>query len=444
MKLIGFLLRLIILVAVAVWLADQPGNARLVWHGYVIETSAAFLALAVLAVGYVFYLLFRFWHLLRHGPEQWRIHRKLKKLRQGQDQLEKGFTAIAGGNAAEAGRLSLGARKSLGETTATRLLQAQAAQLAGDHRAAREIFRALAANNDSAILGYRGLIMEARREKDWGEVASLVEKMQRIRRDIPWLDLVRFDLLSRRQEWQEADLVMARVIAARLIDPARAKQYRAAVLVAKSQAEARQKQANLALQTAEEAARQSPVWLPAILNLAERQLMAGHMRAARRTVEKNWETLPHPRLAAIYRAGHDDALEAYRQIERLCRDNADAPLSRHVLAEAALGADIWGEARRQLIALVSRNEATQSVYKLLARLERRETGNEQAALQWLTKAAEAAPDPVWLCRACGGSHEEWLAVCTHCGEFDGLEWQSPGRSRAPRAVMPLLAESMMD
>jgi HemY protein len=122
-------------------------------------------------------------------------------------------------------------------------------------------------------------------------------------------------------------------------------------------------------------------------------------------------------------------LDAFKQTERLCRNNESAPESRLALAEAALAADIWGEARRNLIACVEDRGATQGVFKMLARLERRERRDEHAATAWLMKASEAAPDPAWLCRVCGGAHENWQPICKPCGSFDSLEWQSAGKSR---------------
>ena len=59
------------------------------------------------------------------------MRRKLGKMRDGQRLLTEGLVAVAGGSAAEAGRLAVQARKLLGVTPAVRLLQAQAAQLAG-------------------------------------------------------------------------------------------------------------------------------------------------------------------------------------------------------------------------------------------------------------------------------------------------------------------------
>lgn len=448
-RLLSFVLKLVFLLALVIWLADSPGTARLVWHGYIIETSAAFLGLLVLAAGFVFYGLWRLARFITHGPEMWRLRRRMEKLKTGQKQLTSGLIAVASGNAPEAGRLAVSARKLLGVTPVTQLLQAQAAQLAGDSAMAHEIFTELSEDSASAVLGYRGLIMEAMRASRWDEAAALAEKLRKVQPKTPWLNLIRFELATRRQQWDEADAALDGVLAARLIEPARARQSQAALMLATAQNEARQGHREKALQLAEQAAREAPKWLPALIALAERQMEAGHARAAHRTIERSWAESPHPQLARAYRKGREmDPMEAYKQTTRLCRSGKDGAedraLSRLVMAEAALEADIWGEARRHLITLTSRGEATQSAYRLLARLERRESGNEQAALQWLTRAVDAPPDPVWLCRACGGGHEEWQAVCADCGSFNTLEWQTPGKSRPGAATVQMLTGNWAD
>ncbi len=249
-QLFSFIFKLATVIMLAVWLADRPGTAHIVWHGYVIETSAAFLGLCVLFGTLVIYWLFRLWHLIRHGPEIWRLRRNLKKQRTGQQQLVQGLAAVAAGDAPEAGRCALGARKALGVTPLTRLLHAQAAQLAGDRRAAGEIFLALAADADSAVLGYRGLIMEAARGKDWEEVERLAEKLRRLRPETPWLNVIRFELAARRQNWDEAKTALDNIARARLLEPAELKRRQAALLTASAQSAVQEGEPDKALQAA--------------------------------------------------------------------------------------------------------------------------------------------------------------------------------------------------
>jgi HemY protein len=257
---------------------------------------------------------------------------------------------------------------------------------------------------------------------------------------MPWLQWVRFETAARRQAWGDAGEALDLLAPSRLLEPEALRRHRAALSIAMSQDKARQGNAAASLESAELAARQAPDWMPALINLARRQAVGGYARAARRTVEKGWKQQPHPQLAEALLAGGHDPMENYRQIERLCRGSESDPASRMVLAEAALDADIWGEARRHLAALVAQQQATQETYRLLAQLERRESGDERAALQWLTKAAEAAPDPAWLCSACGGAHRDWQGTCPSCGAFATLEWRKPGASRmGGPAATPLLS-----
>ena len=224
-RLFSLLIKLAVILALAVWLADRPGTAHIVWHNYVIETSAAFLALAIAAAGFIFYFLFRVWHLMRHGPEIWRLKRKLDKAQQGHRHITEGLIAVAGGDAAEAGQAAVKARKHLGITPATQLLHAQAAQLAGDYQTAKKIFLNLAAESESAVLGYRGLIMEAMRDGDRAEAERLIEKLHRLKPETPWLNLARFELAARKQAWGEADLALGKIAADRLMDPTRARRH---------------------------------------------------------------------------------------------------------------------------------------------------------------------------------------------------------------------------
>lgn len=440
-RLFSLVLKLALFVALAVWLADRPGKAHIVWHGYEIETSAAFLGVIALAIGFVFYLLWRSWRFIVNGPEMWRLRRKIGKLHDGHQRLTAGLASVAAGDAAEAGRHAVVARKLLGVTAATQLLQAQAAQLAGDRKAAREIFLALAAEPDSAVLGYRGLIMEALRAGDKAEADRLVEKLRRLRPETPWLNLVDFELAARRSAWKETAAALENISGARLMEPPRVKQHQAAVLIATAQEKIRQGDFNEALQAAERAARLAPSWPPAVITLAQEQMRAGHKRAAQRTIERAWAVSPHPHYGMVYRASVADPVEAYRQLERLCADSDNRSVSHLVLAEAALAADLWGEARKHLIALVERGEATRSAFRLLAKLEQREKTTADQATKWLSRAIDAPADPAWLCRNCGGTHQDWQALCRHCGAFNALEWHTPGQSRTGDN-QPLLLDSV--
>ncbi len=424
--LVRFVIELVLLALLAFWFAD--GTVRIEWRDTVIDTSAAVLIFSVVALAYVLHLLFSIWRFLRNGPALWTLRHKLSKMEKGQEQLTKGLVAIASGDSSEAGRLAVAARKHAGNGAVAQWLQAQAAQLAGDKKSAQEIFRSLAANSETAVLGYRGLISEAKRQGDWAEIDRLLAELNRTKPATPWLSLMRMESAARRRQWEEAESALAHAVSAHLLDSQQGRRTRAALRIAVAREAAVSRKEDAALQAAEQAAKQAPNWLPAVINLVETLASTNHKRAAIRAIERAWRTQPHPHLARVLLRVAETPLEGFRQTERMCRANENAIESRVALAEAALAADIWGEARRSLTLAVNDRSATQGVFKLLARLERLERRDERAATLWLTKAAEAMPDPVWLCRVCCGSHENWNPICDHCGSFDSLEWRSAGKS----------------
>jgi HemY protein len=445
MKILWFIIRLAIVAAIALWLAQQPGSAQIQWHDTVIDTSAAFLFVFFAVAAYALVLLSRFWSFLIEGPRVWRLNRKIGKLKDGQEDLTKGLAAIAAGRPAEAGRYAVKARKAMGENPMSQFLLAQSAHLSGDHKAAAEIYQAMTKTHDeSAIIGYRGLILAALREGRTQDARQQVRRLEQAKPDAPWLALVKFELAVKDGAWQTALECLEKIKKMKTVARAAIQRYEALLLVAQAKELLRMSQSKEALNYAEKAYKLAPSWVPAMLALTETQIAADYAKAAVRTIERAWPTTPHPQLLPLYRWALSDekALGFFKKIKQLTKNNPDDRHSLAALADAALKADLWGEARRYLMQLVNTGQAVQSSYQMLARLEVREAGNERAAAAWSARALSAPADPQWRCSSCGAVHEYWEVVCTQCGAFDAVDWTAAGDRKSIEAVKytPLLLE----
>jgi HemY protein len=162
----------------------------------------------------------------------------------------------------------------------------------------------------------------------------------------------------------------------------------------------------------------------------------GKARQAAKAIEAGWRHLPHPSLAEAWNAlePNEAPLPRLKRMERLAAANPGHPESRIALADAALAAQLWGEARRQLEPITAEVFATPRVCRLMAALEEAEHGDLAAARQWLERASTAPPDPAWVCSECAGEAHEWGALCPACSAFGSLEWKRP--SRAVPALAP--------
>ncbi|MDD2325200.1 MAG: heme biosynthesis HemY N-terminal domain-containing protein [Alphaproteobacteria bacterium] len=431
MKLFGFILRLILVVGLVIWLADRPGTAQIEWHDVVIETSAAVLAVIVAAIAYGLLLLHRIWRFFVDGPRVWKLNRTIGKLEDGQKALAKGLACIAGCDASEAGRQAVKARKLLGETPVTRLLQAQAAQMAGDIKAAETLYRAMTKDDETAVLGYRGLIMNALRRGQMDEATRLCGQLEGVDPKLPWLNLVRFEIATRLGQWQGARDVLTQARKDKVLPAPLTARHEAALLLADAQVALRDSRPVDALNLAERSRKLMPDWMPASLALAEAQIVTKHERAALRTIDRAWEKQPHRDLLPLFYWATQSGkpLEQFKQIEKMTRSSREAFETLMALGDAALRAGLWGEARRFLSALVHRGDATRSTYQKLALLEQKGAQDDRAASLWLAKAVAAPLDARWVCESCGAAHDGWSATCPSCRAFNRIDWQVPGQPR---------------
>ncbi len=177
-----------------------------------------------------------------------------------------------------------------------------------------------------------------------------------------------------------------------------------------------------------------PAHPPAAELLARLVADDGRVRRARKVLERTWRVAPHPALSAAYLDILGDAppLDRYRAVTHLAKENPHHPESRFAIAEAAVDAKLWGEAKQQLEALESL-APTARIFRLWARLVEAETQDDAAARSWIDRAADAEADKAWVCANCGTVADDWSAVCGHCGSFATQSWKQP--PRVHRAVI---------
>jgi HemY protein len=435
LRALWFCLKVAILVAVAWYLAEkQPGQVSLEWWGYRVDTSVGILLLAVGLVAVVAAILYRSWGGIRRVPRD--IGRSLQSNRQtrGYRALTQGMVAVAAGEAGEAQRWARKASDLLDAPPLTMLLSAQAAQLGGDHQAAKRYFTAMLERDETRFLGLRGLITQALRDGDEQAALDYVRSAHALRPRTPWVLETLFDLSEQAGDLEGAERAAREAASGNVLPAPEAKRKHAVVLLERARAAQREGDAGQTLKLAKQAHKAAPGLVPATALAARLLVGSGRHGAAARLLEKAWAAAPHPALVAAYAAARPGkaGIDWLTQVGKLVAGAPGHPESQLALAEAALEARLWGEARRHL-GEASAAGATERMCRLMARLEESEHGNLDKAREWLMRAGEALPDPAWVCDSCGAVADEWQPRCGACEAYDGLAWQTPPR-------VPLTAE----
>jgi HemY protein len=366
------------------------------------------------------------------------------------------MVAVAAGDPREAQRCARKAEALCADPPLTLLLSAQAAQLDGDEAAAKKFFTAMLDRPETEFLGLRGLLNQALRDGERGAALRLAERARELRPNARWVSLSLLDLEARDGRWAQVRETIAHAAKRRIIDPERARHHRGVALYELSRAALDNGDRRRALSLAAEARALIPDLAAPAAHYARLLLEDGRARAAAKAVGRAWRTAPQPELAEAYRAIHagETPLARVKSFERLAAESPAARESHLALAEAALDAQLWGEARRHLERALAAapppgrgnpNGAsiaaaagvpTPRICLLTARLEEAEPGDHRSNREWLDRAAAAMPDPCWICADCGGESLEWRSLCPHCGAFDALDWRTPVRA-APVEALPV-------
>ncbi len=440
------LLVLIVLVALTAaavgWFATDPGRVVLDFRGWQIETSVGVLvlvaALAMLAVIIAWLVL----GWLIAAPGRIGAWRRTRRRARGLRALAAGMVAVAAGDAKGARKFARRAGAAEGETPLTLLLSAQAAQLEGDDRAAEKYFTAMLARKETEFLGLRGLVTQATRSGDAARALVHAERAAKLRPDAGWAHAAVFDLAVKARAWKQAEDALGQAIRRGGIGRDDGNRHRAALFLMQS-AEAEQRGfAVEALRLAVRARRVDANFAPAAFHRARLEAEQGNRRRARRILERAFADHPHTDLAVALLAlaegeGEDLVLDRLRLAARLLDRAPEAAEAHLIAAEAALDARIWGKAKRHLddaetrFAAAGDGSRPARLYRLRARLAEDEGGDTRQAAQWLAQAAGAAPDPRWVCAACGHGTPTWSGLCPDCGGFDTMEWRTP----APLAAL---------
>lgn len=417
-----FLILVGLLALGAAWLADRPGEIAVTWLGYRIETSVmvGFAAIAILAaLAVAIWGAFRF--LLR-SPGRLAHAFDRRRTNKGQRAISHGLIAIGAGDARAAQRHAQEAQRNAPSHPLTLLLRAQTAQLLGDRKAAEQAFRAMTARQDTKLLGFRGLYIEAQRHDDPAAAQLIAEAAARSSPSLPWAAEAALQSRCAAADWEGALSLVEANVKAGLVDKKKARRQRAVLLTARALA-AEERERPRARAYVLEAVRLAPDLAPATALAGRLLAETGETRRAARILETAWIAYPHPDLAEAYAHlrlsdSARDRLARVRKLVSLRSGDAEGALA---LARAALDAREFAEARAALAPLLP--TPTQRVAMLMAELEELEHGDEGRAREWVGRAVRAARDPAWT--ADGFVSERWLPVSPVTGRLDAFEWKAP-------------------
>ncbi len=430
------LIKIALVVAAVVWIADNPGTIRIDWLDYKLTFHIGMFIFALFVLVVLGIIVFSFIKAVLDMPKTMVRYRDMTGKEKGLKAMAIGLSAVAAGDVRGASYQAKRAQYLLGEGHALpKLLEAQAARLRGEDLVASKAFMALMEDKDTSFLGVRGLLQSALDHGDYKSALELGHKALETYPKQGWILSLVYDLELRLHNWKSALNVLYRAEKAGVITSDKAGRDRVAMLLAQADDAKGQNDEVELFRCLQKAHKTDPSFIPAVVRLGRMYVERGKFKAASSIVEKAWKKQPHPALTALwddaYQGRSDDkSMGRVRWFERLLSFNPQSVEGLQALASILVQEGLWGEARKYLLKAESVRPNV-NLYKLWARLEERATHDNKAVRVWLEKAADAPRERVWICSSTGRVYAEWVPISDQ-GLFNTIVWDFPqGRVQEP-------------
>ena len=422
-RLASWIVGSLIITALAAWMISLPGTLTLTVANYTMQPR---LGAAVLIFILIAILVIGLWSIIRRilgAPRNMARRSRERRREQGVEALSDAIVALQAGDPSRARALAREAQVRLPDNAAARLLEARADLALGDMPAAREHYRALIANEKTAVAALTGLYDQARAQHRPDAAITFARKALALAPTSGWAADAVFDDLTQRGQWAEA-VAMVNVEQASSREQRARKRRRQAVIETARAREAETSAPLAALDHALTALKLLPDFVPAALIAARIHINRGETRKAMSQLRRIWRATGHPDVAALYAHAQPGA-SAMERLKRLGEIIETPPPHRAAgmaLARAAIDAYDWPLARKALAPFID-TDATQGVASLMAEIEEGQSGDQGKAREWLGRAVRAPRDPAWT--ADGLVSDEWEPISPVTGRLDAFEWKVP-------------------
>ncbi len=416
-----FILKLIVLVFVAVWVAERAGKISFEWQDNVIETSAALALAGVALLMGVSYKIAKMIAAIHSTPRLYRMHAHLRQQRMGQKLLSDALSAFSEQKKGKGLKFLRKAEKLLGSSQVVDLVKIHV----GDF-VIREIPSKGVVTEALSPYAWKQTIERYLRDDKTAQALQTAACFAEQHPHLPLAKKQLFDVHMRLGNGDKASQVLEQMRQQRVISRREWRDTKVAVLTERARDALEHGRATQALEWGLQAERIKPFWVPTVLQTAKALVMQDKAKEAANLIERAWPYCGHEQLGDLYlslRNGRSD-LQKAQEVERLAKRSPSNPASRLLVARALTKAGVWGKARSVALALV-REQPRRDYYELLAQIEDIQTQNKVAVAQWKNLAASAPPEEAWNCGSCKQPHGEWRGACAACHGVNTLAWGTP-------------------
>lgn len=377
-----------------VLLARLPGGVEFDLFGHQWYMASWIFLLALLLLGTFIALILWLMMGVFRLPAKFGKSRRAAKVKKANMALTDGLLAAEAGDVEVANRLAKKAAAFAEDDRLKALLEARAAESAGDWIGAERAWAQLARLPGGQLAGLRGTATAAMERGDSAAAEQSARAAMELKSGADWPFNSLFDLQVARGDWKLALDTLALGEKRKLVAGDSLRRRRAVLNTAYA-ASLPNGDRSLAQKALAEAIRAAPGFPPAAWHGARQLLLDKKDKAALGVLELGWKARPHPALAQMVRqmtvGGEKSVLRD--KLQRLIDANPDHYESKVLSAELAMQMEDWVSAVKTLALLVE--AAPTGRLCLLMERALKGYGDPKEAARWSRMAVTASREGDW-------------------------------------------------
>ncbi|HPF46052.1 MAG: hypothetical protein KDF58_03080 [Alphaproteobacteria bacterium] len=414
----------VIIALAAAWISASPGHVLITWQGWEIRFSVAVMLLLLVLYTVLFWFLvwlIKKLNIFAYFNDPRRLHAKRKK---GDNDLDQAWSAFALEDYKEALKLGLRAKSKLGETGGVlRLLASTTIKLNSGENPYLEALRKIPSSVAWVEKQELDSLIE---QKEWDKLGPLIRDLLTHYPKNKNLLKLNFLVTARQGNWQSAKTALNTALEQKnVFNQDEQKHYQAVIDYCLSLEEKAAGNKAESINLLKTVLKNDPAFSPAATSAARSLIERDDKRSAEKILSAIWKVAPTWEIAELIADLYptESSNEAFRRVRKITDSAPDFVESQHLLAQVAISAKQWPDARKALEKVINSSKASQRTFLLMAQLEQKQKNDQKAADVWKEKSDRANQDNHWSCTSCQKKTAHYLPICPACNEFDTIKWQ---------------------
>ena len=395
---------LLISIYPIVWLTNYPGEVKILWKDFFVETSVIGLAIVLFFSIITSIFFYAIYSKIISFPRQLTLKKKEKFLAYGNKALIETTKSLVLGNNDNLKTNARLLKKYYGDKVFSTFILAQVAFNENNFVEAKKYLGVLKNNEDGKEIALKLLANIAIKENDIVLAEKYLKEAHNLNPNNLWIINNLSKLYAKGNKWQKAVSVFENI---KKLENVEIKNNKASFLI-KSGA------------NPVEVFKVSTESIPVALSAIKFYITNDEDIKAYKILKLTWKKFEY--LDMVVEFMNQDGfnvkktLSRYKLIYKALRPNIDSDETKIALATVAFEASLWGESKG-FLEKISENNIDSRVVDLWQKLE------IKSKRITIPKLPEFVKDsPKWNCSSCQSSFDEWEVICKNCKEVGTLYW----------------------